>query len=309
MSGPRLPTTRLSPSIREESDTEDRALPVDSWDGIQSKPALAFAWSPESLMSSSTPSPERTISGSASSSEDDDSDDSEIEDQPLSVRQDAGQATDSDSIDSSAHPAARLPRITRAFSMPLSQQLGHLRHPHRMPTSSQVPTVAAAAGGQQQQQQKHRQHQQSTTSSPHNAPLHDLSVELADCVQIMIQTLLQVSPPQILDPAKEQFSACSLSVPTPSMAAMFTAMKNLNYISAHVGYFTEDGKGGPVPWPSDLDNFDIRELLQSVGDALSGVTAQAGVDLILFHGDVDDSIKDIPVRGNETGTSYVLSHV
>ena len=63
-----------------------------------------------------------------------------------------------------------------------------------------------------------------------------------------------------------------------------------------------------VPSISTAQNdFDIGEMLQSVGDALSGVAAQAGVDLVLFHGDV--GMKHIAVKGDESGLSYTLSHV
>ena len=56
-----------------------------------------------------------------------------------------------------------------------------------------------------------------------------------------------------------------------------------------------------------LDDFDIGEILQSVGDSLSGVASQAGVDLVLFHADV--GMKHVSVRGDECGISYALSHV
>jgi osomolarity two-component system response regulator SSK1 len=133
---------------------------------------------------------------------------------------------------------------------------------------------------------------------------------------MMIQTMLQISPPQVLDAAKEQFSACSLSIPTSSMSAMFTTVKNLNYISANMTSFCAEpsdvsplddmGVMGPLETSSHND-FDIGEMLQSVGDALSGAAAQAGVDVVLFHGDT--GMKHISVRGDENGISYTLSHV
>jgi osomolarity two-component system response regulator SSK1 len=139
---------------------------------------------------------------------------------------------------------------------------------------------------------------------------------------MMVQTLLQISPSQVFDPAKEQFSACSLSVPTPCMSAVFTSMKNLNYISANMAALCADhdscqnsGKSDPSPvLPSTLGtrpvipgDFDVGELLQSVGDTLSGAAAQAGVDLVLYHGDV--GMKHVCVKGDECGISYALSHV
>ncbi|KAJ7122901.1 hypothetical protein C8R44DRAFT_784879 [Mycena epipterygia] len=127
-------------------------------------------------------------------------------------------------------------------------------------------------------------------------------------VQMAIQTLLQISPPQVLDPCKEQFSACTLSVPTPSMSAMFTAMRNLNYFSANMAAFCHEP-------PEELGSsaliahtdFDLGELLQSVGDVMSGAAAETGVDLVLYHGDL--SLKYAWVRGSESGLTVALSHV
>ena len=142
-------------------------------------------------------------------------------------------------------------------------------------------------------------------------------MELADSVQMVIQTLLQVSPPHLLDPAKEQFSACSLSVPSPSISAMLTAMKNLNYMSANISTFAEtpqmqvlaqaEAANIRTVSPPVEEDFDIGETLQSVGDSLSGLAAQAGVELVLYHGDV--GMKHVSVRGEEGGISYALSYV
>jgi len=41
---------------------------------------------------------------------------------------------------------------------------------------------------------------------------------------------------------------------------------------------------------------------------LSGAAAQAGVDLVLYHGD-DIGLRHVCVKGDESGISYVLSHV
>ena len=179
-----------------------------------------------------------------------------------------------------------LPRLSRAFSMPLASQLGHLRHPH-----TPLSPVARA------------------TRSPYD----EMSTELADSAQMVIQTILQLSPPQLLDPAKEQFSACSLQIPTSSITALLTSMKNLNYMSANIPTFSPSGSPTPST-PEDesvpsveKDNFDVGEMLQSVGDALGGLAAQAGVELVLFHGDV--GMKHVCIRGDECAMLYALSHV
>ncbi|KAJ3783645.1 hypothetical protein GGU10DRAFT_388942 [Lentinula aff. detonsa] len=181
------------------------------------------------------------------------------------------------------------PRFSRAFSLPLPSQLGHLKHPHRSSLSSLMKPAY------------------SEPVSPQQDPFKELSLELADSVQAVIQTMLQISPAQVLDSAKEQFSACALSVPTPSMSAMFSAMKNLNYIAANMAAFTAEEKH-PEKAPlfsKKNDDFDIGELLQNTGDALSASAAQIGVDLVLFHGDV--ALRHVWVKGDESGMRYLLS--
>ncbi|KAJ7087279.1 hypothetical protein B0H15DRAFT_781406 [Mycena belliarum] len=183
------------------------------------------------------------------------------------------------------------PRFSRAFSVP---QLGRLENPHRSRTAK---ARGSPLGNQ------------SDPGTPSVNSFYELSLELADMVQMAIQTLLQISPPQVLEPTREQFSACTLPVPTPSMSAMFTAMRNLNYFSANmVEFCQEPSKDGPGS--SELighSEFDLGELLQSVGDVMSGAAAQAGVDLVLYHGDL--SLKYAWVSGLESGLTVALSHV
>ncbi|KAF7331679.1 hypothetical protein MKEN_00047600 [Mycena kentingensis (nom. inval.)] len=182
----------------------------------------------------------------------------------------------------SARTAPRIhPRFSRAFSLP---QLGRLQNPHRplVPKGSSDPGTSASD------------------------QLFELSVELADMVQMAIQTLLQISPPQVLEPTKEQFSACALSVPTPSMSALFTAMRNLNYFSAHMAEFCGEPRE-EISLPVGQSEFDLGELLQSVGDVMGGAAAEAGVDLVLYHGDL--SLKYAWVSGSESGLTVALSHV
>ncbi|KAH9045723.1 hypothetical protein EDB85DRAFT_1908105 [Lactarius pseudohatsudake] len=210
------------------------------------------------------------------------------------------------------HASPPLHRLSRAFSVPLPSQIGHLKNPKRSPLPSSpgstTPTVQSA---------------------PDTVHFHEISLELADSVQMVIQTLLRLSPPQIFDPAKEQFSACALPIPTPSVSALFTVMKNLNFMSANMVALSTplsspscdpphrtDNEGSCDPTISNtpflapqaqLHDFDIGEALQSVGDALSGMAADVSVELVLFHGNV--GMKHIAVKGDEIGISYTLSHI
>ncbi|KAG8218304.1 hypothetical protein J3R82DRAFT_3918 [Butyriboletus roseoflavus] len=196
-----------------------------------------------------------------------------------------------------------IPRPSRTFPAPLPSQLEHLQNPRRTQETLPLPTGAPI------------------TPNPFDGSrFHELSLELADSVEMVVQTLLQISPAQILDPAKEQYAACSLSVPTSSVSAVLTTMKNLNFVSANMPELcTRSGRtipqaenDAPVPLPATRtlvthSDFDVGEMLQGVGDALSGCAAQRGVDLVLFHADV--GLRHVAVRGEEFGLSNTLTHV
>lgn len=187
-----------------------------------------------------------------------------------------------------------LPKISRAFSTPTSAQLRQLRNPRRAISDNEW-------------------NPKPLDPTPDFEQFHDLSLELADSVQAVVQTLLQFCPPQVLDTAKEQFSGCSISVPTTSVSGILTSIKNLNYISSHMctfGFPSSTSDAEVIPQdslPPVMSHFDIGEMLQAVGDSLSGLAAQAGVDLVLFHQDV--GMKHVAVKGDESCLSYLLSYV
>ncbi|KAI0356499.1 hypothetical protein OH77DRAFT_206893 [Trametes cingulata] len=307
MSGTRLPSVRLPAIVAGQAVDEEDAetvlveLPASNRFGI--------AWPAEPPPPISAPA-ERppTVSLSSSEGETDISEEeaSQHEKKPAKAEEsdDSEFVTPTNRLNSDRDPMEQVgqtqpaPRISRALSMPLPSQLGPFQHPRRLPSTSDSPSLVAEPSEQ----------------PPH---LEELSLELADSVQMVIQTLLQLSPPQVLDPAKEQFSACSLSIPTPSVSAMFTSMKNLNYMSANMSTFSLDpsvsAQSASITRPKPAQgshtyvDFDVGEMLQSVGDALSGVAAQAGVDLVLFHDDL--GMRHVAVKGDESGLSYTLSHV
>lgn len=300
MNTKKLPAVRLPVASNGECITPD-GLVID----LPASNKFSVSWPSDSRPAPTPPASERqnlSFSGNESESSDGESGNErrDSSDQPedapaIRVKPQAPEASRS-----AKEP---VPRFLRALSMPLPSQLGPLKHPHKDDPAAPP---------------------KKSNSNPHTPPdssrLHELSVELADSVQMMVQTILQVSPSQLLDPAKEQFSACSLSVPTPSMSAMLTTMKNLNYISANMAEFCaelpksaaeqklEIETPPPLPVPPIHTDFDIGEMLQSVGDSLSGAAAQAGVDLVLHHGD-DIGLRHVCVRGDESGISYCLSHV
>ncbi|KAF8710555.1 cheY-homologous receiver domain, partial [Rhizoctonia solani] len=211
--------------------------------------------------------------------------------------------------------ATPLPRLERAFSMPIASQMGHLRHPRRPP--------GFGSPGSSVNSQPYTPGLSTIYSAPQSAMVKDyvapqsvfptysgLSLELADTAQLIIQTLLQLSPPHMLDPAKEQFSGCTLQLPTTSIGGMLHAMKGLNWMSIRLAGFVESEQNAgldSVLEESKEETFDIGETLQCVGDLLSGIAAQAGVQLVIYHADV--GLKHVGVKGDEGGASYALSHI
>ncbi|ORY23050.1 hypothetical protein BCR39DRAFT_550166 [Naematelia encephala] len=224
-----------------------------------------------------------------------------------------------------AHPVP--PGFTRTFSAPLPNRVGFLRHPlspvhdplqsysahpprssfSAFPPPSDTPPLVDSHSSSTSTAVS------SNTSDRVVSPLEILSLELADSVQSAIQTLLHLSPPHLLDNAKEQYSGCTVQMPTTSLTALLTSMRSLNYLSANVVAFCqglENGKDDGLlagPPSKKTEDFDVGELLQNVADLLSGQASARGVDLVLFHGDV--GIKHISVNGDGEGLGYLLSYI
>ncbi|OCF35455.1 osomolarity two-component system, response regulator SSK1 [Kwoniella heveanensis CBS 569] len=187
------------------------------------------------------------------------------------------------------------PAFNRTFSSPLPNRVGYLRHPLSPvydSLGSAHPPISAVTS------------EPPPTARPPST-LHTVSLELADALQSAIQTLLHLSPPHLLDNAKEQYSGCTVQVPATSLSALLTSMRGLNYLSAHSEELIEGPDHGPNMRKGE--DFDIGELLQNVADMLSGQASQKAVDFVLFHGDV--GIKHVSVNGDGEGLSYALSHV
>lgn len=227
------------------------------------------------------------------------------------------------------------PVFQRTYSAPLPSRLGSLRHPmspmleDRAANSSRSMFAAGLASTARPSPSSGGVSNTSTLADHSPAsdvletPLRTMSLELADSLQSAIQTLLHLSPPHLLDNAKEQYSGCTVQLPTTSLSALLTSMKSLNYLSAnvqalcmaerskaavgHVAGVQDEGILDRATVPKKSEDFDIGELLQSVADLLAGQASQLGVDLVLFHGDV--GIKHVSVNGDNEGLAYVLAHV
>jgi osomolarity two-component system response regulator SSK1 len=220
------------------------------------------------------------------------------------------------------------PAFTRTFSAPLPQRVGYLRHPHTplnpaagyndhpRPRENSISTILSPPGSsvptaRPSVSTSYPSSSESGSSERLRTPLETVSLELADGLQSAIQTLLHLSPPHLLDNAKEQYSGCTVQVPSTSLSALMSSMRGLNYLSANARALCEDVvssvEDGMFGLSNKREDFDIGELLQSVADLLCGQAAQAGVDFVLFHGDV--GIKHVSVNGSAEGLAYALGHV
>lgn len=153
-----------------------------------------------------------------------------------------------------------------------------------------------------------------------DAWLSELSQELASITKVVLDSLEQVAPTQVIEHGREQFAGCSVSVPAPTLTAMYAALRMLQEVAENVpAYMQPLGHRDPLHEVVE-DVFDIGDLLQTVGDTLSGLAATKGVELVIYHGD-DSHTKDgsqtikavdsrsVYVQGNETGLLFVLVHV
>ncbi|KAK9707767.1 Two-component response regulator SSK1p [Basidiobolus ranarum] len=140
--------------------------------------------------------------------------------------------------------------------------------------------------------------------------IKNMTNELRNATSMAIETVKQLSPPELLVKPQEHVSACSIPVPTASVTAVHAALKHIINLSSHLTLvnrllFTEESTVESANrCDSDVVEFDIGELVQSVGDMLAGTAAEAKVELVLFHADCGFHHRN--VIGNEAGFRHAL---
>ncbi|KAI8333126.1 hypothetical protein BC941DRAFT_473777 [Chlamydoabsidia padenii] len=124
-------------------------------------------------------------------------------------------------------------------------------------------------------------HNQAITNEVHHAAL------------MILTTLEQCSPSIILNQTQELLSACSIAVPTTSISAIQTTLKQLCHVNS-------------LARPIELSccGFDIGDLCQSVGDALAGLAATLDVKLVLYHS--ESGLHHTQVIGDEAALRHAL---
>ncbi|TIA87758.1 hypothetical protein E3P99_02982 [Wallemia hederae] len=176
----------------------------------------------------------------------------------------------------------------RTYSAPVASQLGHLQNPNL----------------------SNYTHTSDDASDLHPSALQkQASQELADLVQLPIQTIIQLSPPHLLDHAKEQYAACGLTFPTPSISSFLTVSKALNYLSI---FLSSPHKSKRTDAPAFNLSWDIGEMLQGVADGLAGLAAERSVNVVIAHSGAN--LQHVSVKGsspviNEGSLSFGLLHI
>lgn len=178
--------------------------------------------------------------------------------------------------------------IQRTYSAPIASRLGHLQNPNISKFT----------------------HTSDDASDLHPSSLQkQTSQELADLVQLPVQTIIQLSPPHLLDHAKEQYAACGLTFPTPSISSFLTVSKALNYLSV---FLSSPHINKRLGVPVFNLSWDIGEMLQGVADSLAGLAAERSVNIIIAHSGAN--LQHVSVKGssstiNEGSLSFGLLHV
>ncbi|RIA97246.1 hypothetical protein C1645_801922 [Glomus cerebriforme] len=136
--------------------------------------------------------------------------------------------------------------------------------------------------------------------------LRTISAQLRQTTDMAMDTLRQLSPPHFLSKPREQLSACSISFPTASINAIHNVLKDINYISTHLGtlsllLFSEQNNQETSQIKRE---FDIGEIIQHVGDVLAGDACNAKVELVIYH--VEYGLNHLNVIGDEAAFRHSL---
>ncbi|KAG1442824.1 hypothetical protein G6F56_010903 [Rhizopus delemar] len=116
-----------------------------------------------------------------------------------------------------------------------------------------------------------------------DAFMETVSQEIQDVALMVITTLEQFSPTSILHNTHELLTACSLAIPTTSVFAINTTIRQICHLSSHLQLLSSlvwransqlDERALP---PLNLNEFDIGELLQNIGDAMAGFASYHGL--------------------------------
>ncbi|KAI8048054.1 uncharacterized protein B0P05DRAFT_344160 [Gilbertella persicaria] len=146
--------------------------------------------------------------------------------------------------------------------------------------------------------------------------LTTVSQEIRDAALIVMATLEQFSPSSILSNTHELLSACSIAVPITSISAINTMVQQACHISSHLNLISRIIRETDTHHVIAEENqvrslvrldFDAGELIQSVSDALAGMSGKLGVHFVIYH---TDNVLYYPnAVGDADGIKHALINV
>ncbi|KAG0170038.1 ssk1 response regulator receiver [Apophysomyces sp. BC1034] len=137
--------------------------------------------------------------------------------------------------------------------------------------------------------------------------LSTVSREVQDAALMVITTLEQFSPATILANTHELLSACSIAVPIASISAIHTTIKQVCHVSSQLALLqklTYETSATMTTYSDIRQEFDVGELVQNVGDALAGMAAKIGVNIVIYHS--DNGLHHTNVIGDEGAMRHGL---
>ncbi|KAK9717346.1 Two-component response regulator SSK1p [Basidiobolus ranarum] len=150
-----------------------------------------------------------------------------------------------------------------------------------------------------------------TENTIHNSELiKTLTTEFEQATSMAVQTVKQLSPQELLIKPQEHVSACSIPIPTASVTAIHSSLRHIISISSHLDLINQlllnEGQTNEKfhSLLSVKTEFEIGDLMQSIGDILAGTAAEAKVELVLCHGDC--GLHHMNVLENEEAFRHAL---
>ncbi|KAI8343634.1 hypothetical protein BC941DRAFT_465798 [Chlamydoabsidia padenii] len=129
-----------------------------------------------------------------------------------------------------------------------------------------------------------------------------LAREIQEATLMVMTTLEQFAPITILNNTHELLSPCSMPVPVTSISAINTTVNEVGHIGSHLHLVSRLLRQEQTCVSPECRDFDIGELIQTVGDAIGAMASKIDVSIILYH--MDNGLHCINVLGDEDAIKH-----
>ncbi|KAI8379072.1 uncharacterized protein BYT42DRAFT_644402 [Radiomyces spectabilis] len=170
---------------------------------------------------------------------------------------------------------------------------------------------------------KHWQHQQTVAHnrmketfnivmSDRQAFFETIAQEIQDTAFMTTSLLDQFSPSMVLNNIHELLSACSIAIPIASISAVNTAIHQIYHVSSNLYLMSKLLRQSreAMTAPADVvrstarQQFDLGDLVQSIGDTMAGMALKFDVHLVVNH--CDNGLYYANVLGDEGAIKHAV---